>query len=65
MVGMTYRKSHLSSEGMYFNSGSGYLVAPQEICSKFAEVVLPAIDHHAPLAAQEEREGIIASVRVA
>lgn len=50
MVGMTYRKIQFSCNPMYVNGGSGYLVAPEEIASRYTDGQLSLyVDQHSNL----------------
>lgn len=56
MAGMTYRKVAFSCDPMYVNSDSGYLVAPEEIASKYTDGILSLhVEQHSTLHADEQR----------
>lgn len=62
MAGMTYRKIRFSCTPMYVNSGSGYLVAPEEIAAPYTDGELRlTVDPHSHLF-HTETEGALSNV---
>lgn len=57
MVGMTYRKIGFKCAPMYVNSDAGYLVAPEELASKYTDGAIDMrVPQHSPLYETEQNE---------
>ena len=57
MNGMTYRKVEFNSEPMYVNSGSGYLIGPEELVAPYTDGRLSiSMQKHSSLFELEQRQ---------
>jgi hypothetical protein len=63
MAGLTYRKIEFGCSPMYVNGGSGYLVASEEIASKYAEAgnLHLYVDTHSTLHHREQSTALAAA----
>lgn len=65
MTGMTYRKVGFDCDPMYINNDNGYLVAPEEIATKYTDGHLSLnVETHSDLYYREQRANQALSVQV-